>query len=229
MADFSIWSGPSETVPTLMDGRGRRPGAGRWPGVLTPSRCPFSKCAAVTPAHRWRAQAHTHPSSTLVPHLLTPKGPWAWKEEPVRAVSLSVAFEVNELVHHGSARSIDGCPASCPGQQGRASMAGHGGEQGCQRGRPRGSTGRSGSALCRGQAGPSVSLSSFSPRSTPKPGSMPTSTRRGSSGCDRVWPSCLHPWVAWGRPSLRPLCAPAAVPTATAGRLRHLAAQHRCV
>lgn len=133
MADFSIWSGPSETVPTVMDGRGRRLGAGRWPGVLTPSRCPFSKRAAVTPAHRWRARAHTHPSSILVPHLLMPKGPWAWKEEPVGAVSLSVAFEVNELVHHGSARSIDGCPASCPGQQGRASTAGHGGEQGCQR------------------------------------------------------------------------------------------------
>lgn len=68
MADFSIWSGPSETVPTVMDGRGRRLGAGRWPGVLTPSRCPFSKRAAVTPAHRWHALTHTpvfHLGATL--------------------------------------------------------------------------------------------------------------------------------------------------------------------
>lgn len=45
---------------------------------------------------------------------------------------MSVALEVNELVHCGSARSIDGRPVSCLGRQGRASAAGHSGELGCQ-------------------------------------------------------------------------------------------------
>ncbi|KAM9763280.1 choline kinase alpha isoform 3-T3 [Dama dama] len=64
-------------------------------------------------------------------------------------------------------------------------------------------------------------------RSTPKPGSMPTLTRRGGSGCDHVRPSCLHPWMASGWPSPRRLCALTTVPAA--GRLRRRAAQHRCV
>lgn len=89
--------------------------------MLTPSRCPFTKCAAVTPAHSWRAHTHTHtPVFHLGATLADAQGPWAWKEEPVEAVSLSVAFEVNESVHHGSAGSIDERPASCPGRQGRA-------------------------------------------------------------------------------------------------------------
>lgn len=112
-----------------------------------------------------------------------------------RAFVLSVSacrFKVEEPVQLGRARSAAGVPSPIW-------VAGPGGPADCvgltrAPGRVDGAGGRAGlsleqrgswTALCWGRGEPLLRpLFLLSPRSTPKPGSRPISTRRGSWGCD---------------------------------------------